>query len=221
MYIGLTEFARQKFVQGNLPEEKVVVKHNFLHPDPGVGEGDGDYVLFVGRLSKEKGLDTLLDAWERHRVRMPLKIVGDGPLASQAAQAAGRVPVVEWLGRRSKEQVLKLMKEAKALIFPSVWYEGFPMVLAEAYAVGLPVIASDLGSMSSLVDHGRTGLRFRPGDSQHLATQVEWMSTHPTGLQRMRRETRAEFENKYTAERNYESLMSIYRTVIDGARVRA
>ena len=128
---------------------------------------------------------------------------------------------VEWRGRQPRDNILALMKDAKALVFPSVWYEGFPMVLAEAYAVGLPVIASDLGSMSSLVDHGRTGLRFRPGDPEDLATQVGWTSTHPAELQRMRREARAEFEAKYTAERNYQLLMEIYRTVIERATVQA
>ena len=220
-YIGLTEFARQAFVRGKLPAEKIVVKHNFVHPDPGIGKGDGDYVLFVGRLSKEKGLDTLLDAWERLQVRVPLKIVGDGPLASRVAEAAERAAEVEWLGRQPQERVLDLMKGAKALIFPSVWYEGFPMVLAEAYAVGLPVIASDLGSMSSLVDHGRTGLRFRPGDPEDLAAKVEWASTHLTNLETMSREARAEFEDKYTAKRNYEQLMNIYGRVIKGAGMQA
>jgi glycosyltransferase involved in cell wall biosynthesis len=220
-YIGLTEFARQRFIRGNLPAEKIVVKPNFVHPDPGAGRGDGEYVLFVGRLSEEKGVDTLLKAWERPQVGVPLKIVGDGPLASQVAKATERSGEVEWLGRQPQEQVLTLMKEAKALIFPSVWYEGFPMVLAEAYAVGLPVIASDLGSMSSLVVHGRTGLRFPPGDPEELASQVEWISTHSADLQRMRTEARAEFEAKYTAERNYQLLMDIYRTVIDRDVVQA
>lgn len=220
-YIGLTEFARQRFVRGGLPAEKIVVKPNFVHPDPGAGGGDGEYVLFVGRLSEEKGVDTLLKAWKRPRVRVPLKIVGDGPLAPEVAEAAQRMGEVEWLGRQPRDNILALMKDAKALVFPSVWYEGFPMVLAEAYAVGLPVIASDLGSMSSLVDHGRTGLRFRPGDPEDLATQVGWTSTHPAELQRMRREARAEFEAKYTAERNYQLLMEIYRTVIERATVQA
>ena len=113
--------------------------------------------------------------------------------------------------------MLALMKDARALLFPSVWYEGFPMVLGEAYAIGLPVIASDLGSMSSLIDHGRTGLHFRPGDPEDLAAQVERIIARPSELERMRGEARGEFEAKYTAERNHRLLMDVYRAAIERA----
>ncbi len=219
IYIALSEFAREKFIQGGLSAEKIVVKPNFVHPDPGMGEGLGGYALFVGRLSPEKGIGTLLAAWDRLGRKVPLKIVGDGPLALQADKVARRVPGVEWLGRLPKTQVLALMKDAHVLIFPSLWYEGFPMVLAEACAVGLPVVASELGSMSSLIDPGRTGLHFHPGNPEDLAAQVEWTLTHPAELTQMRREARAEFEAKYTAEQNYQMLMEIYerKTAISGS----
>lgn len=213
-YIALTEFARQKFIQGNLPAEKIVVKPNFLFSDPGKGEGKGGYALFVGRLSPEKGLDKLFQAWEKIGERMPLKIVGDGQLADTVAEASRKLKGVEWLGRQPKEQVLALMKQATVLVFPSLWYEGLPMVIAEAYAVGLPVITSDLGSTSLLVKHGRTGLHFRPGDADDLVAQVEWVLTHPVEQAQMRREARAEFEAKYTADRNYQMLMNIYERVL-------
>lgn len=215
LYVALTEFARQKFIQGELPAEKIVVKPNFLHADPGAGKGEGEYVLFVGRLSREKGVDTLLAAWERLRGRVPLKIVGEGPLAPEVAEAAKRLVGVEWVGKRPKDRVLALMKGAQALILPSVWYEGFPMVIVEAYATGLPVVASDLGSMSSLIDHGRTGLHFQPGNSEDLAAKLNWAYAHPNELGRMRQEARKEFEAEYTAQRNYRSLMHIYRTASD------
>jgi glycosyltransferase involved in cell wall biosynthesis len=219
-YITLTEFARQKFIQGGLPAEKIIVKPNFVHPDPGSGQGRGRYFLFVGRLSQEKGVDTMLAAWKRLGEKVPLKIVGDGELAPEVAEAAERLNEVEWMGRQPKERVLALMKDARALIFPSVWYEGFPMVIAEAYAVGLPVIASNLGSMSSLIDHGHTGLHLHPSDPDDLAAQVEWVSMHPAELRRMREEARREFEAKYTAERNYKYLMDIYRAVVERARMQ-
>lgn len=219
VYVALTEFARKKFVQGGLPTEKIMVKPNFVHPDPGVGEGRGDYVLFVGRLSREKGIDTMLAAWEQLGGVANLKIVGDGPLAPKVAEAAKRFSNVEWLGRQPKDRVLELMKEARALLFPSVWYEGFPMVVAEAYAVGLPVVASDLGSMSSLVEHGRTGLHFRPEDPRDFATQVEWVMSCTTELKRMRGEVRAEFDAWYTAEQNYWTLTDIYRSAIKRSKI--
>lgn len=220
-YIALTEFARKKFIEGGLPADKIMVKPNFVNPDPGAGDGEDGYFLFVGRLSQEKGMDTLLAAWEHLGEQASLKIVGDGPLAPEVAKAAKRVHGLEWVGRQPRDQVLTMMKNARALIFPSVWYEGFPMVIVEAYAVGLPVISSNLGSMSSLVDHGRTGLRFRPGDPQDLATQAKWALAHSTELDRMRREARAEFEDNYTAERNYRLLMKTYQTVVERVGARA
>jgi glycosyltransferase involved in cell wall biosynthesis len=214
-YIALTEFARQKFVEGGLPAGKIAVKPNFVSPDPGAGDAGGGYVLFVGRLSQEKGVETLLAAWKHLQGKVPLKILGDGPLAPTVAQAAKQSKEVEWLGRQPKDRVIALMKNARALIFPSVWYEGFPMVIAEAYAVGLPVIASNVGSMSSLIGHRRTGLHFRPGDPKALATQVTWALGHPAQLKRMRMAARAEYEDKYSAERNYQMLSNIYRTAIE------
>ncbi len=213
VYIALTEFARQKFIQGGLPAEKIVVKPNFVHPDPGIGEGLGGYALFVGRLSPEKGTDTLLTAWEKLK-GIPLKIVGDGPLAPQVTKHVGRLPGVEWLGRKSSDEVYELMGNAKMLILPSEWYETFGRVAVEAFAKGTPVIAANIGAVAELVESGRTGLKFRPGDPEDLASKVEWALTHPDMLARMRQEARAEFEAKYTAEQNYQMLMDIYERVL-------
>jgi glycosyltransferase involved in cell wall biosynthesis len=212
VYIVTTEFAREKFVRGGLPAERLIVKPNFLHPAPDPGELWGDYALFVGRLSPEKGVDTLLEAWKWLGGQMPLKIAGDGPLEERVADATKDLERAEWLGRQPRERVLALMLGASMLVFPSTCYENFPMTILEAYAVGLPVIASNLGGMSSLIDHGRTGLHFRPGDPEDLAAKVAWAAAHPAELADMRREARGEFEAKYTAERNYKQLKEIYET---------
>lgn len=210
IYVSLTEFAREKFVEGGVPAEKIMVKPNFVYPDPGSGEGGGGYALFVGRLSPEKGIGTLLAAWQRLGEGIPLKIVGDGPLADLVARTAERLPQVEWMGRRPLEEVYELMGKASIVVFPSEWYETFGRVAIEAFAKGAVVIAANIGAIAELVDHGRTGLHFRPGDPVDLAAQVEWVSAHPMDSASMRREARAEFEAKYTAERNYEMLMEIY-----------
>jgi glycosyltransferase involved in cell wall biosynthesis len=217
VYIALTEFARGKFVQGGLPAEKILVKPN-VHPDPGQHEVVGTNALFVGRLSVEKGIDVLLKAWERVGDRMKLTIVGEGPLADVVATRARRLENVEWLGRRPKEQVLELMKRARVLVFPSVWYEGFPMTIVEAFGVGLPIVASNLGSLATLVDPGRTGLLFRPNDPGDLAAKVRWALDHPNELDSMRRGARKEFEARYTAEQNYEHLLSVYKVASERAR---
>jgi glycosyltransferase involved in cell wall biosynthesis len=218
VYIALSEFARRKFIAGGLPAERTVVKPNLVYPTPSMGKGDGNYALFVGRLAPQKGITTLLAAWQALQGKLPLKIVGDGPMSTQVKQATEGNAGIEWLGRVSHGRSLELMQSATALVFPSMWYEGFPMVIVEAFAAGLPVIASDLGTMSSLVQTGTTGLHFRPGDPASLAHQVEWMITHPAEWRLMRYQARAEFDAKYAAEKNYEMLLHIYEAAISGIR---
>ncbi len=214
LYIAWTEFMRNKLIQGGLPAEKVVIKPMCVDPDPGCGEGRGDYALYVGRLSQEKGIHVLLKAWEQLGARMPLKIVGEGPMQPEVVAFAARVQGVEALGYVSRADLLLLLKDARVLIFPSVWYEGSPGVIGEAYSVGLPVIASNLGSMTTLIDHGRTGLHFRPGDADDLAEKVGWVIDHPDELAAMHREARREFESKYTASRNLDRQLEIYEMVL-------
>lgn len=217
-YIALTDFARGKFIEGGLPAQKIVVKPNFVHPDPGVGGSRGGYALFVGRLVPEKGVTTLLAAHERLAGRIPLKVLGQGPLVDQVCTTACRTPGLDLVGQQRPEQVLAAMKEARVLIVPSIFYESFPMVIAEAYAVGLPVVASRLGSMSSLVVDGRTGLQFRRGDPDDLATKLVWLWSHPHQCDAMRRGARREFEEKYSGARNHEMLMDIYAQAMAHAR---
>ena len=206
VYVALTRFARARFVEGGLPAARIVVKPNFVWPDPGPGAGSGGYALFAGRMSEEKGLETLAAAWKLLDGSPPLKAAGDGPLVGTLA----RVPGIELLGRRSREDVLALMREASFLVFPSLCYEGLPMTILEAFACGLPVIASRRGAMAEAVEDGRTGLLFRPGDAGDLAATIAWAATHPVELARMRREARAEFEARYTAGQNYQALIEIY-----------
>jgi len=221
VYVALTEFARDKFVEGGLPAGKIVVKPNFVAPDPGRGQGGGGYALFVGRLAPKKETGTMLSAWDRLGTGVPLKIVGDGPLKDQVVRAAAGRSNVEWLGHRPLADVHALMRKADVLVFPSEWYETFGRVAAEAFAAGTPVIAANIGAVAELVEHGRTGLKFRPGDPEDLATQVEWALSHPAELRRMRGEARAEFEAKYTAERNYLALMEIYEAALKRKKVPA
>jgi glycosyltransferase involved in cell wall biosynthesis len=217
-YITPSESAKRKFVEGGLPAEKIVVKPHFLPSDPGIGAGDGDYAVFVGRLSFEKGIETLLAAWEKLAANCPLKIIGDGPLASQVQSAVARDPRIEWLGRKSLNEIYEIVGRAKMLIFPSQCYETFGRVAIEAYARGTPVVATDHGAMADVVDQGRTGLRFAPGSPQDLADRVQQLLDEPSLLARMRVQARREFETKYTAPANYERLMRIYENAISRAQ---
>lgn len=212
-FIALSQFARNKFVEGGLPAEKIFVKPNFVAPDPGARHTLGDYALFVGRLSPTQRVDTVLAAWKRLPRSIPLHIIGDSSDRQQLqAQAAGQgLPNVEFQGQLPREQTLAAIHRARFLIFASEWYENFPMTIAESFACSTPVICSRLGAMQEIVSDGRTGLHFTPADSQDLAAKVEWAWTHPEQTQAMGTQARAEYEHKYTAEKNYPLLLEIYR----------
>jgi glycosyltransferase involved in cell wall biosynthesis len=210
LYIALTEFARAKFIEGGLPSEKIVVKPNFVHPDPGAGEHRGGYALFVGRLSVEKGIPTLLRAWKHVGRGRRLLIVGEGPLEKTVREAEAAETGIEYLGRRPAREVYGLMADAELLILPSEWYETFGRVAVEAFGTGTPVIAANIGAVAELVDHERTGLLFAPGDAEDLAARLDWAWSHPHELRTMGSQARNEYETKYTAAVNYRRMMEIY-----------
>jgi glycosyltransferase involved in cell wall biosynthesis len=214
VYIALTEFGRRKLVEGGLPADKIAIKSNFAYPDPGPGAGAGRYAVFVGRLSAEKGVRALLEAWRHLGGELPLKLLGDGPLAAAVQEAAAKDTSIQWLGNLSLEDVYKLVGEAAFLVLPSQCYENFPRVVIEAFAKGTPVIVSKLGAMAAIVDDGRTGLHFKPGDPVDLAATVRRILADPLELARMRQAARLEFDQKFTADSSYRSLMAIYRRAL-------
>jgi glycosyltransferase involved in cell wall biosynthesis len=220
VFIALTEFARHKFIESGLPAEKIMVKPNFVHPDPGFGYGKRQYALFVGRLSPEKGIDVLLRTWERLNGCIPLKIAGTGPLAQQVIAATRRIPRIEYLGQRSTQEIYDLMQGALFLVVPSEWYEGMPCTILEAFSTGTPVLAANLGAMSTVVQDGSTGLHFAPGNVDDLVAKVEWMREHAVARTQMGRDARTTFESNYTAERTYQRLMDIYTHAITHAQGR-
>lgn len=209
-YIALTEFARQKFVECGFDHGKMHVKPNFIGRDPGVGSGSGGYALFVGRLTEEKGVATLLRAWKQLGDGFPLEIVGEGPLSPEVRAAQLTMPNLRWHGWLPKDQVLARMQRAAMLIMPSQWYEGFPVTLLEAFATGLPALVSRIGSLAALVEEGKTGLQFESGNASEVACNVRFLFSNPEILQQMRRASREEYEKKYTAEANYATLTGIY-----------
>jgi glycosyltransferase involved in cell wall biosynthesis len=213
-YVALSQFARDKCIEGGLPADRVLVKPNFVSPDPGAGRGDGGYAVFVGRLEAEKGVETLLDAWQKHLKGVRLKIVGHGPLAHVVQRAVSECEDIEWLGRLPQKEVHEAIGRASFLVIPSQWYEGFPKTLLEAYAKGTPALASRIGSLAELVEHGKTGLHFAPGDADDLAAKARLLLSDPLGLLCMRANARREFETKYTASQNYDLLRAVYETAL-------
>jgi glycosyltransferase involved in cell wall biosynthesis len=217
-YIVLTEFARQRFIAHGIPADRLVVRGNSLPYDPGVGQGGGGYALYVGRLTAEKGVGTLIRAWRRTS-DIPLRIAGDGELRAELEREACDLPV-EFLGRVAPERVPDLMKDAEMLVVPSECYEGFPRVVVEAFATGTPIVAADLGGLGELVDE-RAGIKFPSGDANALANAVTQLWKAPALRENLRLANRRRFEREYSPSMGLASLHSIYRDAagLNGARL--
>jgi len=211
-FITLNEFCRRKFVECGIPDEKIDVKPNFTdiddiddcRPRPGG--------IYVGRMAVEKGVAVLAGALE---VVAPdiFTTIGDGPEAAVLRSAKG----VNFVGPLARDAVIERMRSAEYLVMPSVWYETFGLVMIEAFACRLPVIASNMGAMAELVEHGRTGLLFEGGSSADLAEKMRWAQAHPQAMREMGAAARAEYERRFTSRRNYGMLMAVYKRALEGA----
>jgi glycosyltransferase involved in cell wall biosynthesis len=213
LYCTPSEFARQKFIEGGIAADRIVVKPNFVD-DLGLGNGKGGYVVYVGRLSHEKGVELLLQAWQRLNLPVRLKVIGDGPLADRVAQAASADERIEWLGRLAPREVAQLIGDSLCVVLPSICYETFGRTVIEAYCKGTPVIASDLGALAELVHEGETGYLFSAGDADHLLRRLATLLEDPRRHMQLRRAARREYERKYTDQMNYKMLMRIYGRVL-------
>ncbi|MEN9453308.1 MAG: hypothetical protein RLZZ369_2367 [Pseudomonadota bacterium] len=205
-FIALNDFCRAKFVQGGLPADKLVVKPNFVDlpaPDQLVDRAGG---LFVGRLSHEKGVATLVQA-KHSQPALPVKVIGSGPMGDAVQTAFGS----DLLGFLPLVDIVEHMRRSAFLVLPSICYENFPRTVVEAFACGLPVIASRMGSMAVLVKEGETGLLFNPGDAQDLVTKIQWAQAHPAEIARMGCQARRQYEEEFNADVNFELLMAIYQ----------
>lgn len=207
-YIALNGFCRDKFVEGGLPRDRISIKPNFVD-SPAPINAPRTNGLFVGRLSQEKGIDVLLGALTRLPGKI-LNVIGEGP-ERERTQIHGRL---RSLGAKARTEIMAHMQRSSYLVMPSIWYETFGMVLVEAFACGLPVIATRLGVMQDLIEDGRTGMLFDPGSSIDLAEKIAWADRHPEEMHRMGRNARETYMEKYTPQHNYEQLMTIYRQAL-------
>jgi glycosyltransferase involved in cell wall biosynthesis len=213
-YIVLSAFAKDKFVNSRLriPVEKLVVKPNFVENR---GRGDKtrqDFFLYVGRLSEEKGLRTLLNSSMSSGFN--LVIIGDGPLRTMVEQETSTNHRLRYLGFQDPETVASYLKTSRALILPSVCYEGFPMVILEAFSTGTLVVASRLGAMAEIIQDHVNGLLFEPGNPADLAAKIREVHEHPGQSMELARTGYATYLESYTPERNYQQLMEIYHQAI-------
>jgi glycosyltransferase involved in cell wall biosynthesis len=213
-YIVATEFYRKLFVEAGYPEGKLFVKPHFVEADPGVRPSSGDYALFIGRLSHEKGVNTLLPAWKQ-LTDVPLKVRGDGVLMPELVAAARENPAIEVLPRMDKPAYVDLVGRARFVVWPSVgYYETFGRVAIEAFAAGVPVLASNTGANAERVREGETGIRFKTEDPDDLAAKVRWAWEHPAEMKKMGLRARAEYERRFTPATNYGILMQIYQATL-------
>jgi glycosyltransferase involved in cell wall biosynthesis len=211
-FIALSDFGRRKFEQGGLPTELIAVKPNFLDPDPGYRPGGGGYALYVGRLTAEKGIEVLLDAWRQFDCGMPLHIFGDGPMAREVQAASEEREDILWFGSRSLPEVLESMGNAEVLVVPSLWYEGMPRTIIESLSVGTPVIASRVGSVPETITNRQSGMLFETGNSSALASAVKEVLMRDTTVSR--ESARNEYLSRFTADINYHQLIDIYDAVL-------
>jgi glycosyltransferase involved in cell wall biosynthesis len=208
-YIALNAFCRDKFVAGGLPPERIDIKPNFvdrMQSPVWHGRHGG---LYVGRLSVEKGVPTLLEMM-RLNPQHGVQVIGGGPLEDQVRAVAG----AQWLGPQSLDEVMERLSRAAFLVLPSACYEGFPRTLVEAFACGVPVIASRHGSLAELVEHGRTGLLVDPSEPRALAQAVRWAQENPDAMLQMGRQAHETYLAQYTPERNLRQLESSYSKAI-------
>lgn len=218
-YIALSEYGKQIFTRAGLPQEKISIKPNFFGYDPPSeiqrATRDMEYCLFIGRLSPEKGVQFLIDAW-KEIPHIPLKIVGDGPLYNELQKEISKIPshAIDLVGWLNQDQIFQILKRASFLVFPSLWYENFPIVLLEAFASGVAVITSDFGVAKEIVDHQKTGLHYKSGRIDNFISTINWAWKNPEILLQYGLNARDVFKERYSAKQNYNQLMSIYQSVL-------
>lgn len=213
-YIVLAEFEKKLFVSATIgiPPEKIEVKPNFANR-PVVKEGKkGNHFLFIGRLSREKGIHVLLDAFKG--TDYELHIGGKGPLTSLVEQTCKEHKNIKYLGYLDKMGVQQAMYDCTALVFPSIWYEGLPMTLIEAFALGKAIIATKMGVMEIVIQHRYNGLQFEPNDPAALREQLAyWQSLSSDEKETYRRNVLTVYTSHYTPEQAMGQLMNLYRTL--------
>jgi glycosyltransferase involved in cell wall biosynthesis len=215
-FITLTEFQREKMAQFGIPEASLFVKPQFLEnpPEPLPWQRRESKAVFIGRLYTAKGIHILIDSWKKWgKNAAPLEIIGDGPMRNELMSAAGKSEAagsISFLGNLSHAEAMRKLSSAKLLILPSLCFEGFPMVVQEAYAYGVPIAASNIGSLPHLIAENRTGTLFTPGNAESLLASVQPLLADDKQLRILGAQAKQEFDSKYTAGKNYDILMSIY-----------
>lgn len=215
-FIAPSRFVAGKLLERGLPSEQVAVIPNFVDPErwtPGE-DGDGSYVLFSGRLSHEKGVETLVRAMAG-LPEIPLKIVGSGMLETSARQLARELGAtnIEFTGFKSEKEVRRLVQESRFICTPSEWYENAPMSVLEAFACGKPAVASRIGGIPEMVREGETGLLAEAGDAGDLRDAISRLWEQPELVREMGGNARTLVETDYSPATHYDKIISTYQQV--------
>ena len=212
IYIALNNFFAKKLIQYGVDESRIRTLGNFVSGMREAVPEKGNYVLYLGRLSREKGLHTLLRAWESVD-GVVLKIAGSGPLENEVASIAKRLGAskVQMLGHVSGELKQNLIERALCMVVPSVWYENFPISVVEAMSCGTPVVASRIGGLPDMVKHEVSGLLFNSGDEEGLAMMINRVITDREFMMNLARNALNEARSNLQSQKHYEGLMDIYR----------
>lgn len=214
-FIVLSKHARQIFLDSKLRLQRgqVVVKPNFCSVPALVPEERGKEFLFVGRLSAEKGIPLLLDIFSSSTHK--IIIAGNGPLKDEVMAASKKFPNIVYAGTLQKAELMQLMQRCSALVFPSIWYEGMPLTIIEAFACGLPVLATKLGAMEYMVTPGHDGLLFEAGSKTGLRKALdEWTLIPAAQKEKFSANAQHTYREFYTPEKNAEQLLHIYQSVL-------
>ena len=217
LFLCSTYFYKDLFVEAGLPTSKIVVMPHFVWDDPlpGPAEKNDGYAVFIGRLDAEKGVKTLLNAWLH--IDFPLKIRGNGHFDKQAREFVRRhnLSNIEFVERLKEGELSELISKARFLIMPSEgYYETFGMVIIEAYSRGVPAVASNIGVIPELVSDKQTGLLFEAGNAQDLADKARWMWDHQDEADIMGKNGLAQYKQRFTPNRCYETLIDTYERLI-------
>jgi glycosyltransferase involved in cell wall biosynthesis len=212
IYACLTEFQRQKLIDAGFQESRIVVIPNMCNVQGAESATNGEYVGFVGRISPEKGIDVLLQCAKILK-HIPFKVAGD--FESDICKSAP--PNVEFCGFLQGDDLDMFRQQMRIAVMPSIWYETFGLVLAEAASYGKPVIVSRLGAMAEIVEDGRTGLHFEPGNAEDLAEKIQYLWDNPDMCKEMGRAGRAKVLREYSSEKYYQRLMDVYNKVLDSS----
>lgn len=219
-FVCLTPFAKQKLVEAGIAAERVLVRPNCIDTRSIAPDFTGEYALFMGRLSAEKGVRTLVEAFRQAR-EVPLVIVGTGPLEAELRERAADAPNIRFTGFLSGEEKRDVVRNARFSLMCSEWYENFPVVILEAFAAGKPVLGSRLGSVPYLIDEGQTGELFTAGDAADLARQARSLWQQPELTNRLGRNARRVVESRYDSAKSFDQLMDIFAAVTGAATAEA